>query len=140
MILQRTQAPAAQRAAERAAFTLMEVLVVAAILVVLAGVGGVVYMNYLDRARVDKARIDVKMLSDAVEAFKINNGDYPSDLSVLTLPQEGRPAVLEQSALFDPWGHPYIFEPSNRHQLTGKPRVYSQGPNAGDASGIIANW
>ena len=44
------------RAAARAAFTLMEMLVVVAILVVLAGAGGVIYMRYLEDARRDTAK------------------------------------------------------------------------------------
>ena len=136
MILSHTEGRPTARTRQRAAFTLMEVLVVAAIIVILAGVGGVVYTNYLDKARMDKARIDVKMLSDTVEAFKVNNGSYPGALSDLCMPQEGRAAVLEQSALFDPWGHQYAYEPGNTHQLTGKPRVYTQAPDGS----IISNW
>jgi len=137
MILRHTQARPAVRTRQRAGFTLMEVLVVAAIIVILAGVGGVVYSNYLDRARVDKARIDVKALAEAVEAYRINYGDYPESLALLCDRQpDGHPAVLEQGALMDPWGHVYVYEPANRHQLTGKPRVYTQAPDGTP----IANW
>lgn len=137
MILQRIEARAAPRATQRAAFTLMEVLVVAAIIVILAGVGGVVYTNYLDKAKEDTAYLMVKTLSEQVELYKINNGDYPPSLDILALPQDNKPAIIEQSQLTDPWGRPYQYEPGNRHQLTGKPRVYSTGA---DGSKIIANW
>ncbi len=49
MIVRSTRAAA--RGASRAGFTLMEVLVVVMILVVLAGTGGVIYMNYLTGAK-----------------------------------------------------------------------------------------
>src|SRR5262249_51408721 len=95
------------RARRRAGFTLMEVLVVVAILVVLAGTGGVVYMKYLDDAKKDTAKIGVDMLDQAVQAYKIKNGDYPNDLTPLTQPgQDGTPAALETRALIDPWGRP----------------------------------
>lgn len=136
MTLRQAQA----RTIARSAFTLMEVLVVVAILVVLAGVGGVVYMGYLDKAREDAARVGVTTLEQAVDAYRVNYGDYPADLTVLTQPIEGRPAPLEVKHLMDPWQRPYVYEPGNRHPSTGRPRIYSMGPSAGDASRIIANW
>ena len=66
MVLRQAQAQA--RAVARGAFTLMEVLVVVAILVVLAGVGGVVYIKYLDKAKEDAARTQIKVLDEAVMA------------------------------------------------------------------------
>jgi general secretion pathway protein G len=137
MILRHTEVRVAARATLRAGFTLMEVLVVAAIIVILAGVGGVVYTNYLEKAKEDTAYLMVKTLSEQVELYKVNYGDYPPSLEVFTQPIENKPAVLEASQLFDPWGRPYQYERENRHQLTGKPRVYSTGA---DGSKIIANW
>jgi general secretion pathway protein G len=124
----------------RSAFTLMEVLVVVAILVVLAGVGGVMYMRYLDEARENTAKIGIQELEKAVELYKLSYGDYPGDLVTLTQPLDGKPAPLEARALLDPWQRAYVYEGGNRHPATGKPRIYSMGPNAGDASKIIANW
>ena len=45
-------------AARRSAFTLMEMLVVVAILVVLAGAAVPIYMRYLNEAKKDRARIE----------------------------------------------------------------------------------
>src|SRR5262249_24351160 len=137
MILRRTEAPAVSRAAQRAAFTLMEVLVVAAIIVILAGVGGVVYTNYLEKAREDTAYLGVKMLSEQVELYKVTHGEYPTDLSVLILPEDNKPALLEQTQLLDPWGRAYVYELSNRYPTTLKPHIYSMGS---DGAKMIANW
>ncbi len=126
--------------AARSAFTLMEVLVVVAILVVLAGAGAYVYTGYLDKAREDTARMGVSELEKAVEAYKVAYGDYPTDLTILTQAIEGRPAALQERALLDPWQRPYVYEPGTRHPQTGRPRIYSQGPNPGDASKVISNW
>jgi general secretion pathway protein G len=129
------------RAAARVAFTLMEVLVVVAILVVLAGVGGVIYMRYLEEAKKDIAKTQIQTLSETVEMYKVKNGDYPANLVVLTeLQPDGGSAILEQSALKDPWQMDYVYEPENRNPLTGKPRIYSFGGNMGNQAGIISNW
>ena len=134
MVLRQAQAQA--RAVARGAFTLMEVLVVVAILVVLAGVGGVVYMRYLDKAKEDKARIDVNTLDEAVMAHKVqSDGDYPQTLRELTVPAEGKPAALTESALKDPWGNEYKYEPQNK-DATGRPHIYAQAPSGV----IIDNW
>ena len=128
-------------AAPRAAFSLMEVLVVMAILVVLAGAGGVIYMRYLEDAKKDRARIDVKMLSDAINSYKVQHGDYPPTLEALTVrPADGSTAYVELTALIDPWNQPYVFDREHRHEQTGKPHIYSLGPNPGDPNGRISSW
>lgn len=129
-------------AVKRAGFTLMEVLVVVAILVVLAGTGGVIYIRYLDDAKKDQARIQVQTLTKAAETFQIRNGDYPPSLALLAQPQaDGSKPYLEQTALIDPWGRPYEYaHPGQHHALTGKPDVWSHGPNPGDPNGAIGNW
>lgn len=125
----------------RGGFTLMEVLVVAAILVVLAGAGGVIYMRYYDEAKESRAKLDINTLDQTVQAYKVQSGgDYPLELGVLVQPTpDGKPAALEERALLDPWGQPYQYDPQNRHPLTGKPRIYSLGPRS-DGSAPIANW
>jgi general secretion pathway protein G len=139
MILQK-QAQAATRTATRAAFTLMEMLVVVAILVVLAGAAVPIYLNYLANARIDRAKADVVTLEKAVEAYAANHdGILPQSLQVLTQvdPQSGAKASLEVKHLEDPWRRPYVYEPQNLHPQTGRPRIYSQGPPGGQ---MIANW
>src|SRR4051812_17072355 len=98
------------RAVVRVGFTLMEVLVVVAILVVLAGTGGVVYIRYLEDAKKDQARIQLQAPTTAVETYQVKNGDYPASLAALTQPQpDGSKPYLEPSALVDPWGRPYQY-------------------------------
>jgi len=128
------------RAVARAGFTLMEVLVVVAILVILAGVGSVVVFRYLDESKENAARLQIANIETAVQAFRISEGDYPPDLATLTQPLEGKPAALEQSSLVDPWKHPFVYERENRHPLTGKPLIYSLGMNPGNPNGRIMNW
>jgi general secretion pathway protein G len=134
MILQK-QAQAATRASKRAAFTLMEMLVVVSILVVLAGAAVPIYLNYLANARIDRAKVDVKNLATAVEAYKARDpyDQYPPNLEALTVsnPNTGQKATLEQNALKDPWGNLYQYSPTDIDQNTGKIRVWSQGPPGG---------
>jgi general secretion pathway protein G len=94
---------------DRAAFTLMEMLVVVAIIVVLAGAGIPIYLNYLDNAKRDVAKSGVKQIETAVTAYKMRYQQYPQDLVSLTQPSpiDGAAPMLPPAALVDPWGRAY---------------------------------
>src|SRR5438552_2516784 len=100
MILQNRQ----QRAARRAAFTLMEVLVVAVILVIMAGTATVAIFKYMDDARKDRAQMDIMTLSTAVKSYAMKHqGQFPDNLDEVLPYVEGG----VQSNLFDQWGNRY---------------------------------
>jgi general secretion pathway protein G len=122
----------------RAAFTLMEVLVVLAILVVLAGVGIGVW-RYLETSKESAAQLDIKDLEKAATSFKLDQGDWPQDLSLLAQPTDGKPAYIKPEKLRDPWGRPYVIDLERRNPYTGEPLIYSQGSNPGQSK-PITNW
>jgi len=127
----------------RSGFTLMEMLVVVAILVVLAGAAVPIYLSYLEDAKVKRARADVETLTSQCQAFKIQHGDYPQGLIILTQPQGNRPAVLKEENLLDPWGREYqttLPGPGQHNQARGLPDIWSEGPNPGDPNSQIGNW
>src|SRR5436190_24136681 len=86
-----------QRLLRRAAFTLMEMLVVVAIIVVLAGVGGAYLIGRLNDAKVDATRIRAREISQAIETFFIDNGQYPTQLTDLLVinPANGKGPYLK---------------------------------------------
>jgi len=129
----------AARSTFRAGFTLMELLVVVALLVVLAGTGGVIYMNYLEGAKEDVAKSQVQVLTEAAQMYQIKTGSYPPDLNTLTQPTaDGKAASLEVSALIDPWQRPYQYQyPGQHHPGQNKPDVWSTGH---DGNQQIGNW
>jgi len=123
----------------RVGFTLMEVLVVVAILVVLASIGIVVF-RYLDDANEKVAKLGIKNIDTAISAYKMQHGDWPANLQVLTMPEGGKAAYLEEQNLVDPWGRPYLYHPEQPNPRTGKPLIMSQGANPGNQAGMIRNW
>lgn len=129
------------RAHARGGFTLMEMLVVVAILVVLAGAAVPIYMQYLDDAKVSRARIDVKMLTDACNAYKLKYGEFPQNLGQLIQPPDGAKAYMEPTALVDPWNREYQYNPEGpNNSATGKPDIWSTGPKLNDPNSMIGNW
>lgn len=66
-----------RRASRRAAFTLLEVLVVVAILVILAGVASISIFRYMEDAKVGRAKADMQALEKAVKTYYTQNGVWP---------------------------------------------------------------
>jgi type II secretory pathway pseudopilin PulG len=114
----------------------MEVLVVAAILVILASVASVGVLKYLEDAKEKTAYTSVMKLEQAAAAFKLNHGDWPTSLGELTVPEDGKPAPIDQNELRDPWGQEYVYELSSRHPTKFTPLIYSTGGGAKK----ISNW
>jgi prepilin-type N-terminal cleavage/methylation domain-containing protein len=61
----------------RAAFTLLEVLVVVAILVILAGVASISVFRYMEDAKVGRAQADMQALEKAVKTYYTQTGNWP---------------------------------------------------------------
>src|SRR4051812_1663124 len=92
-------------------FTLLEVLVVVAIIVVLAGAAVPMFMNRLEEAKIRSAWSQTKTLLATCNTYKLANGDYPSSLQELIAPPSGGKPYLKESDLMDPWGRPYQYAP-----------------------------
>lgn len=99
------------RSQRRSAFTLMEMLIVVAIIVALAGIGGFFIMDQLKSAQMDTAVTQMKSLAQVCDAYKIKHLKWPNQLSDLTVRDEfGIVWVDDPAKLIDPWGHPYVYD------------------------------
>ena len=67
------------RRIRRAAFTLIEVMIVLAIVLALAGLVGVVLFQRQDQAKVQLTKIDLNTLKKALDGFRLDYGRYPTD-------------------------------------------------------------
>jgi prepilin-type N-terminal cleavage/methylation domain-containing protein len=85
-------------ATRRAAFTLLEVLVVVAILVILAGVASISIFRYMEDAKVGRAKADMQTLVKTYQTYYTQNQTWP------TQPAEVAP-LMEQgmNAFQSPW-------------------------------------
>ena len=101
------------------AFTLIEVMVVVAILAVLAALIVPRVMSRPDEARVVAARQDISSLLQALKLYRLDNLRYPSTEQGLgalverpTLPPappNWKPGGYVERLPRDPWGHPYQY-------------------------------
>jgi len=116
-------------------FTLMEILLVLAILVVLASMVTLGYSQIQKGANIKAAKTQLNLLESAVNAYSIDVGTLPSSLeSLVQLPPDlPRPDKWNGSYLaktqlpVDPWNQPYQYEIID--QSTGKFRIWSNGPD-----------
>jgi len=116
MLAQRTARYSARsnrlRRSNRVAFTLLEVLLVMAILVVLAALAVGVFGGAQDKANINAAKAEVKVIAGEAKRYKADTGVWPQSLMDLkhnesNVPGWGGP-YLEKDNFNDPWGQEYI--------------------------------
>jgi len=71
----------------RRGFTLVEILVVIVIIGILAGIAVPVIGNAVTRARATAVKMEVTQIDQAIEAYALQYGDYPPDMSSWTVAQ-----------------------------------------------------
>lgn len=136
---------------KQAGFTLIEVMVVVAILAILAAVVVPNLMDNPDKARVVKAKADIQTLEAALDMYKLDNFNYPSTdqgLESLVSAPSGEPAAPNwraggyiKSLPKDPWGRDYLYLSPGSH---GAVDIYSLGADGQDGGeGVnadLGNW
>ena len=113
----------------RRAFTLIEVLVVVVIIAVLASFVAPNVFRHVDTAKDVAAQAQIASLSAALDAYRLDNGRYPTTeqgLSALwvTPPNEPRPSnwrgpYLRQQPPADRWGAPYAYRAPGEQTPSG---------------------
>jgi len=109
--------------ASRAGFTLMELLVVLAILGLLAAFAVPRVLQYLSGAKTDGAEIQIDNLASALDLYRLETGRYPTTeegLKVLIEKPNGveawnGPYIDKRDGLTDPWGQPYRYRFPGEH-------------------------
>ena len=136
--------------ARRAArgFTLLEILVVLAILGLLVGVLVVNVTGNLERGSEDAARLFVSSsLKAPLTAYRIDTGDYPSaaeGLQALTTAPQNRTGRWRgpyvENLPLDPWGQPYVYRyPGTKNK--GSYDLFSKGPDKTEGTeDDVGNW
>lgn len=127
-------------------FTLVEIMVVVAILGVLASVALPRLTGRTQEARIQAARLEVENLGTALDAYEYDCGRYPTTSEGLSALQSSDGAgpgwkgpYLRRRVPLDPWRNPYVYQSPG---IDGRDYdLLSWGPD-GRAGGDddIGNW
>jgi len=131
-------------------FTLLEIIVVVAIIAILAAYIAPKVAGRVDDARISKAKSDIRVLESSLELYKLDNFSYPTSEqgleALVNRPSGGNAKNWREGGYIkklnkDPWGNDYVYQYPGSN---GEFDVYSLGSDAavggtGDAADI-GNW
>jgi general secretion pathway protein G len=143
--------PKLHKRARNAGFTLIEIMVVVVILGILAAIVVPNIVNQPDKARVVKAKQDIRALESALNLYKLDNYYYPSTQqgleALVSRPSGEPPARNWKSGGYisqmpkDGWGYPYQYLQPGQH---GEFDLFSYGadgkPGGEGVEADIGNW
>lgn len=133
-----------------AGFTLLELLVVLAILGLLAAIVAPQVLKYLGSSRSQVAKVQVENLSTALDEFNVDVGRYPSQdeglAALIRSPADAAgwkgPYLQKKQVLIDPWSHPYNYRaPGGRNPAFDVWSYGSDGVEGGSGEAQdVGNW
>jgi len=101
-------------------YTLLELLVVLAILGLLVALAAPRVMSYFSRSKTSAAQVQIASIETALDLYRLDVGDYPAaDQGLKALVDQPTgvdawhgPYLTRRDGLNDPWGRPYLYAPS----------------------------
>ncbi|MAD89701.1 MAG: type II secretion system protein GspG [Pseudoalteromonas sp.] len=133
---------------KQSGFSLLEVMVVLVIIGMILSIVAPNIMGQQEEAALDKARLDIQQLEDAMNMYKLKNKKYPTT-------EQGLEALVNKTTIDpvprrfpeggfisklpeDPWGNPYqLVSPGEM----GKIDIFSMGPDGEvGTDDDIGNW
>jgi general secretion pathway protein G len=136
------------RAGVQAGFTLMELLVVLAILGLLMSLVGPRVLSQLGGAKTKTAGIQIRDLEQSLEMYKLDVGHFPSTEQGLQALVEKPAGVvgwngpyLKSDVPLDPWNRPYLYKyPGDRGEVDISSYGQDGSPGGEGEDADVGNW
>ncbi len=137
------------RRSREAGFTLVELLIVLAILVLLASLVGPRVIGYLGSSKIKAAKVQIEGIEAALQLYRIDNNGYPTTSEGLAAlvkrpanaPNWNGPYLARRKVPLDPWNRPYNYRSPGQN---GDFDIFSLGADnqkGGDGEKAdIGNW
>lgn len=141
--------PLSRRLPRRAGVTLIEMLVVVAIIALFAALVAPAMLKRADAARTTAAKAQINSFETALGSYKLDTSMYPTTdqgLQALRVKPEGlnqwNGPYLPKEVPLDPWGRPYIYKFPGEHG--DEPDIISYGadgqPGGDGVNADIVSW
>ena len=129
-------------------FTLIELLIVMIILGLIASLVAPKMFNKVSSAKTGTARSQIELLGTALDAYRLDNGAYPSTAQGLGALRESVQGLktwegpyLPKPVPMDPWDRPYVYRSPGEH---GDYDLFTYGrdgqPGGEDEDEDVASW
>lgn len=141
----------------QAGFTLVEVLVVMAILALLAGLVLPRVLGSKKKADLDAAKTQIGVFQGALEQYALHMNDFPTTeqglIALIETPDSSEetgegssskwdgPYLSKSDLPVDPWGNDFQYEFPATHGKGSEPEIWSFGPDGvDDTDDDITSW
>ena len=130
-------------------FTLVEILVVIAIIALIVSLVGPRVLNYLGESKVKAAKIQIQGFSSALDLFNLDTGRYPTTSEGLTALAKrpgnmqgwNGPYLKTGAVPLDPWSHDYVYRSPGEHGAYDIMSYGSDGNEGGTGTAAdITSW
>jgi len=129
-------------------FTLIELIVVAAIIALLAGLVVPQFIKQEEKATAKATKAQIELLGTALDTFRLDVGRYPTSqegLQALTQKPGGVERwdgpYLKKEVPPDPWNKPYVYKSPGEHGPYDIISYGADGSPGGDGTGRdITSW
>lgn len=128
-------------------FSLIEIMIVIVIIGLLASLVGPQMFGQLGKAKLKTAKAQIEMLMTALDAYRLDVGDYPSSNDGLQS-LKNNPGIeswagpyIAKDIPLDPWDRPYHYQNPGEH---GEIDIYSYGkdgsPGGEGENADVSSW
>jgi|GraSoiStandDraft_34_1057297.scaffolds.fasta_scaffold547981_2 general secretion pathway protein G len=130
-------------------FTLVELLVVLAILGLLVAIAAPQVMRQLGGAKSETAGIQIEKLGGVLDLYRLEVGAYPTSSEGLnalvdrpvSVPTWNGPYLKNSASLIDPWGRPYQYRSPGDHGTYDLWTLGADGKPGGDGENRdVSSW
>lgn len=127
-------------------FTLLEILVVLAIIGLIAAIAAPQVFKSLGGAKSDSARVQIEALSTGIDLYRLEVGKLPRDLDGLVNRPSGEerwngPYLRKAAVPNDPWGNPFRYKAPGDHGDFDLYSLGADGAEGGDGENRdVTSW